>query len=154
MDPKYRWQLIDAQVTGRAVRIPSRLHFNGFALPDSSENTAELMVVDCLCTRSTDGYLRHAALRKIVYSADPAALPYVALLAGEYVVEITQDIVLAMPDMDRDAYVNFVRENRPLMTNLRAKATSYWNEYYRRQYPVRTEYPGLAFLHEIERWAG
>jgi hypothetical protein len=77
----------------------------------------------------------------------------VVLLAGEYVIEIIDDIVTSFPMLDQAAYVNFLRENRALMRHLRSKATSYWDCYYRTSYPDRGSYPGLAFLHQLELWA-
>ncbi len=62
-------------------------------------------------------------------------------------------MIVALPALDRGLYANFVRENRAMMRKLRSKATSYWDCYYRTLYPDRGEYPGLAFLYEIERWA-
>ena len=75
------------------------------------------------------------------------------LLAGEYVVEIIEDMVRSLSMLDRQLYVDFVRENRGLIRQLRAKATSYWDRYYRAEYRDRAAYPGLAFLHELELWA-
>ena len=77
---------------------------------------------------------------------------FVVLLAGEYVVEIIEDIVASLSTLDRDD-VNFVRENRPTTRRLRSKATSYWNIYYRGSHPDRSTYPALAFLHQLELWA-
>src|SRR5204862_74491 len=106
----------------------------------------------CLLTRSTDGYERQTALRSILTINEPWSIPYVVLLSGEYVVEIVSDIMDAMPALDRESYANFVRENRPLMKLLGAKATSYWDCYYRYAYPQRAAYPGVAFLHQLENW--
>ena len=44
-------------------------------------------------------------------------------------------------------------ENRPVMRVLRSNATSYRDCYYRRAYPDRRSYPGLAFLSRLELWA-
>jgi hypothetical protein len=154
VDTSYRQPLVDAQVLGRPVSIPSRIHFTRLELPPSEDHDQRWLAIQCLCTRSTEGYLRQEALRAIVNSTDPAAIPFVALLAGEYVVEIIEDIVLALPTMDHDSYATFVRENRLLMRRLRARATSYRDCYYRRRFPERGKYPGLTFLDEIEQWAG
>jgi hypothetical protein len=117
-------------------------------------------------------------LRKILTSEESWCIPYVLLLLGEYVIEIIQDIAAALPTLNKAAYVNFIRENRPLMALLRERATSYWNLEYRYiQWPTyfigppadlcwqpthcrgiyaykdRNDYPGLIALNELERWA-
>ncbi|MDE2126042.1 MAG: hypothetical protein KGJ62_05580 [Armatimonadetes bacterium] len=75
------------------------------------------------------------------------------LLAGDYVVEIIDDIMASLPLLDAEAYVEFVRENRGVMRLLRRKATSYWDCYYRTAHPNRHTYPGLAFLDQLAVWA-
>ena len=153
VDPSYSQPLIRVQVLGRTVSIPSRIHFLGGLQAGSTNPDPSWVTFQCLCSRSTDGYLRQLALRAILTSADAAAIPFVVLLAGEYVVEIINDMVFALPNLDRTAYASFVRENRQLMRTLKAKATSYWDCYYRALFPDRFDYPGLTFLREIERWA-
>ena len=140
-------------VLGSTVSIPSRIHFSGKILEHFDARNGSSLLIQCLCTRSTDGYVRQAALRAILGSKEAVTIPFVTLLAGEYVVEIINDMLAAIPVLDRDAYANFVQENRAIMRSLRAKATSYWDCYYRTLYPDRAKYPGLMFLHEIERWA-
>jgi len=153
VDSTYRQPLVEVAVLGRPLEIPSRIHFIRSIQPPQNIEDQRSLVIECLFTRSTDGYARQIALKAILESKDAVVIPFVVLLAGEYVLEIINDIVRALPTMDRDAYANFVRENRPLMRRLRARATSYWDRYYRSSYPERTKYPGLAFLHELERWA-
>ena len=75
------------------------------------------------------------------------------LLLSEYIVEIARDILNSLPDFDRLLYSRVVQENHPLMRFLRARAGSYWNCYYRGNYPERGDYPALQALNELERWA-
>jgi len=84
---------------------------------------------------------------------EPWSIPFVVLLAGEYVVEIVDDILASLPLLNVEAYIEFVRENRGVLRLLRSKATSYWDCYYRVSHPNRSTYPGLAFLHQLEVWA-
>jgi len=142
-----------AVVRGRPVLIPYRIHFIGLneAQPELPGESSP--AVQCPCTRSTDGHVRQAALRHIVRINEPFVVPFVVLLAGEYVVEIIAELVASLSVLDRDTYAEFVRENRHLMRSLRTKTTSYWNCYYRRSYPDRGTYPGLVFLHQLEAWA-
>jgi hypothetical protein len=152
VDDSYRQSSVRVVVLGATVQIPKRIHFLGLREEDLKQGTF-WPAIRCLCTRSTDGYERQASLRSILSLNEPWSIPFVVLLAGEYVVEITDDMVGSFSVFDREAYINFVRENRGLMRLLRSKATSYWNCYYRASHPDRSSYPGFAFLHQLEVWA-
>jgi hypothetical protein len=153
VDDSYRRSSLKAVVMGNPVQIPTRLHFLGIHEVRLRPRNDPWLMMQCLSTRSTDGYERQASLRQILTASEPWIIPFVVLLAGEYVVEIAEDIFNSLSTLDRNAYTNFVRENRPVMRLLRSKASSYWNCYYRDVYTDRRTYPGLAFLHELERWA-
>jgi hypothetical protein len=152
-DDGYRRSSLRALVLGSPIQIPKRIHFLGRNEARLRPGTDPWLAARCLCTRSTDGYERQASLRRILSASEPWVIPFVVLLAGEYVVEIAQDIFDALSILDRNAYTSFVRENRPVIRLLRSKASSYWNCYYRDIYPDRRFYPGLAFLHQLEHWA-
>ncbi|MTJ81956.1 MAG: hypothetical protein F8N37_13215 [Telmatospirillum sp.] len=163
VDQRYRmppWRPVI--VLGEAVRIPYRIHFQGLDESNLQIRGDARAAILCLCTRSTDGYTRQRALRQVLTIGEPWIAPFVMLLAGEYVVEIIEDIVRNIPAFNREIYAAFVRENRIFMQFLRARATSYWNEYYRcpcykhPHYGVgyhRDTYPGLIFLDQLEMWA-
>jgi hypothetical protein len=153
VDEAYRLSSLEVFVLGAPVRIPKRIHFVGLDEAARTTSEATRLTTQCLCTRSTDGYIRQASPRRILVSNEPWVVPCVVLLAGEYVVEIVEDIAASAPALDRAAYTNFIRENRGLMRLLRSRATSYWNCCYRQDYGDRSAYPGLALLHELERWA-
>jgi hypothetical protein len=140
-------------VLGRPLLIPYRIHFVGLNEAWSQLQGKFSPAIQCLCSRSSDGHVRQAALRSVLCISEPWVVPFVVLLAGEYVVEIAIDMVASLPTLERSIYAEFVRENRNLMRQLRKKATSYWNCYYRGAYPDRSAYPGLVFLHELEAWA-
>ena len=88
VDPNYRQSTVRVIVRGKTVHIPKRIHFIGLCDAKLEEERAPLQVVQCLRTRSTDGFERQAALRHILPLNEPWAIPFVVLLAGEYVVEI------------------------------------------------------------------
>lgn len=153
VDPNYRQWSVNVIVRGRTVHIPKRVHFIGLCEEKSETQPKLWPTVQCLRTRSTDGYERQASLRCILTLNEPWSIPFVVVLAGEYVVEIIDDIVASLSVLNREAYIEFVRENRGLMRLLRSRATSYWDCYYRTSHPDRSIYPGLAFLHQLEIWA-
>jgi hypothetical protein len=154
VDGGYRLEATDtAWVGDMVVQIPARIRFSQPPLMALDPDPKVQLAVDCLASRSTDGYLRQAALRRILDADKSWALPFILLPAGEYLVEIAADLVAALPSLDRASYADFVRGNRPLLRLLRSRANSYWNCYYRRDYWDKSRYPALVFLREIESWA-
>ena len=97
--------------------------------------------------------MRQAALRRILHATQPWAIPFILLPVGEYVVEIVNDLVIALPSLDHALYADFALGNRPLLRLLTSRANSYWNCYYRHEYRDKSRYPGLVFLREIKSWA-
>jgi hypothetical protein len=154
VDLGYRQPSIGVIVRGKTVHIPKRIHFVGLREARPKEQDAQPAEVQCLRTRSTDGHERQAALRQILPLNEPWSIPFVALLAGEYVIEIIDDIVASLPMLNPAAYGEFARDNRSMMRLLRSRATSYWDCYYRASHPDRRTYLGIAFLHQLEIWAG
>ncbi len=153
IDVNYPIRTTDVIVQGSKVKIPVRIHFRR-ELTNSRMTAMEVkLAIECLRTRSTDGYLRQAALRCILPAPMPWVVPFVVLLAGEYVVEIADELYAAIPALDVDIYARFVIENRPLIRLLRARAKSYWDCFYRNLYADYHSYPGLKFLYQLERWA-
>jgi hypothetical protein len=153
IDDSYHLSSIPVIVCGKTVKIPKRIHFLGLREENLKTQSTFLPAIHCLCTRSTDGYQRQASLRHILTLNEPWSIPFVVLLSGEYVVEIIDDMVGSLSVFNCEAYISFVRENRGLMRLLRSKAASYWNCYYRPSHSQRSNYPGLAFLHQLEVWA-
>jgi hypothetical protein len=140
------------ELSGEPVYVPYRFHFlAGTDLLQNLERRSPL--ARCLLSRSIDGRIRQRALRSILPLQEAWVIPFVVLPLGEYVVEIVEDIRSALPLLDRDAYANFVRENRDVTRLTRAKAMSYWDCYYRHGYPERKNYPAFVVLNQLEQWA-
>ena len=151
-DDTYRQRSEPSDVKGQMVAIPRRLHFIGLSADTDGLSNLNL-ASRCLITRATDGRLRQKAVRSIIEHQSAWGAPFVLMLLGEYVIEIVEDIRDALPVLDQSVYGNLVRENRQTVQRLRARATSYWDAYYRQQYPQKRDYPGLQALHEMETWA-
>jgi hypothetical protein len=152
IDDEYRKSSTTMEVSGKPIYVPSRFHF---FIPEKKADLVDAAspAALCLLTRSTDGHLRQKALKAIVGLREAWVPPFVVLLIGEYVVEIIQDIQASLPVLDEVIYSNFVRENRAIMRTIRSRAVSYWDAYYRNEYPDRADYPGLAVLRQLEEWA-
>jgi hypothetical protein len=68
------------------------------------------------------------------------------------VLPIVQDICEALTTdaAERGALGEVAAENPGFFELTRQRAISYWNEYYRHDFPSRDDYPGLAALALVE----
>jgi hypothetical protein len=110
-----------------------------------------LPFVSTIYTRHHDGHVRQASTGIALSNWHSWMSPFVVQLMSEYVVEIANDIVTWLataPDPARDHLQRFAAGNPAFIAISRARATSYWNEYYRGEFQVR-EYPPLVALREI-----
>ncbi len=135
-------------VSGEPVFIPDRVHFKAAASGGPVLWRTQGQMAQCLLTRSTDGFQRQKALRQMLSVNQPWSVPFVIALAGDYVVEIIDDILQAVPSLDRDVVRAFLVANPAFYCLVRARVASYWDCYYRR-FP-RDAYPGFKLLHELD----
>jgi hypothetical protein len=79
-------------VGAEPVSIPYRIYNpvvrSGAALSDEG-----LLALACLYSRHNDGRVRQAQVARILDSDDEAVVPFVLQLLGEYVLEITEQIL-------------------------------------------------------------
>lgn len=152
-------QCFAVRVGGEELLVPYRIYH---AEPDPG-TVAKLapraqLVLRCLYTRHHDGRTRQRSLEQIVAQRVSWIVPYVVQLIGEYVVEIIEVIAAALPELaepgspQRNLYGRFAADNPAFIDITAARATSYWNEYYR-WYRSHADYPGRQLI-EAVRAAG
>jgi len=61
--------------------------------------------------------------------------------------EVAADIM----SRDISFLAEFARQNPDYIATLERRVTSYWNEYHRRAYPSRSDYPGSKVMTYLER---
>ncbi|MDE2126041.1 MAG: hypothetical protein KGJ62_05575 [Armatimonadetes bacterium] len=71
VDQNFRQHSIKMDVCNNTIRIPRRVHFIGLSEAELGQELALLPTVQCLRTRSTDGYERQAALQHILTLNEP-----------------------------------------------------------------------------------
>jgi hypothetical protein len=134
-------------VGGAGVMIPLRI-YNPEPATATILSGEQRRILDCLYTRHNDGWTRHRHLQQIIGDLSPWVMPFVVQLVAEYVVEIIEDIDahlsgLAIPgSAQQTAYGGFVVANPDFLRLTQARAISYWNCYYRSQFPTISTYPG------------
>ena len=84
--------------------------------------------------------MRH--LRRLFPSADAWVAPFVVQLLGEYVLEIVQLLAAHLDDLKAEPYKQFIVENPGFLSLTKQRMISYWDCYYRRQYPRPADKPG------------
>lgn len=143
-------------VEHEALRIPYRLYYSPELLRWKlcTSYGVKKLILACLGTRHYDGYLRQQCLGYLLRSEVSWTIPYIVQLAGEYVIEIVDDVAAGIRSCEISAITAFTNQNPDYVATLERRVISYWNEYHRRAYPSRSDYPGskvIAYLqHPLE----
>lgn len=141
---------------GETLEIPDRI-YNEIPSRDIERLApASRAAAGCIYTRHHDGHVRQRALELVLSHDASWSAPFVVALLGEYVVEICADIERFLRD-GLDGFPEtargigqFVDSNPNFMALTRARAVSYWAEYYRLDFLRMETYPALRALDVIE----
>lgn len=131
-------------VDHETLQIPYRVYFNPGLLHQQLGHAhgIDRLILACLGTRHYDGYLRQQCLHYLTGCADSWLTPYIVQLAGEYVVEIVEDVAHDIVSRDPFLLAAFAMENPEYLATLGRRITSYWSCYHREAYPNKEDYPG------------
>ena len=140
-------------LNGQQLRIPARIYNPE---PDWSSvqslGLTEQLIVACVFTRHHDGHVRERALARIQAVHEPWVAPFIIQLLAEYVIEVVERAALLIHGSVNPAFAAFVQENPRFLELTTARATSYWNEYYRQRFRRREEYPAFPALATLLEW--
>jgi len=142
-----------ALVGNETLEIPYRVYYKesnleaGEALP-----SVQGEILNCLFTRHHNGYIREKCARRIITSDNAWVLPYIFRLLGEYVVEILYVMERNLGKLNMDACREFLISNREFYATTRQRVVSYWNCYYRRQYPKTDDYVGFKIVRFFDQF--
>jgi hypothetical protein len=144
-EPKKEPQVI--RVCGDEVWLLGRLYdkvYRGHAYYDAGPFLAFEAIADnggltslqkqiffCLLTRHHNGFIREAALKRIIAVDEPWVVPYVVQLASEYAYEILAVIRQNLDHLNTGLYSAFFRDNPAYFGKVKQRIISYWNAYYR-----------------------
>jgi hypothetical protein len=140
-------------VTGERLQIPFRVYSE--PPPKFSLANLELQrqtVLSCIFTRHHNGYIRQQFTETLINAVQPWVVPFLVQLVGEYVCEIIQVLLDHLPDLDRDLFVQFAADNPQFIVLTQRRVISYWNAYYRSQFPRFTDYPGFQIMNAFDLW--
>ena len=133
----------DVFVAGERLTIPKRLYVDRDTIDRSLLTARQTQLLDCLLTRHNDGFVRQEHLSCILDLDEQWIPPFVIQLAGEYVLEILDQIWREQAKLRIPVFSRFVAGNPAFMRLTEEHIISYWDCYYRRVYPSRDEYGGL-----------
>ena len=135
-------------VDGEALCIPYRLYYDPELLRQelSNSQSAARLILLCFGTRHYDGYLRQECLQELLKNEASWLTPYLLQLAGEYVIEIVEEVTNAIGERNPATLRAFALENSSYLATLDRRVTSYWSYYHRHAYPDRNTYPGFKVL--------
>lgn len=143
-------KFFEVSIDNEIVRIPYRTYIiEANSLDKYNLSQIQKMVISCFFTRHHNGYVRERNLRKIILCNEHWVVPYVLELIGEYVIEILNVIYENIEKLDTDLYRNFILRNKYQCTLIRQRVFSYWNCYYRSEYPIVTNYVGYKILRHL-----
>jgi hypothetical protein len=138
-------------IGGEQLQIPFRIYY---AEPESIRveklNERQKLVLSALYSRHINGHVREKHARLIVASGDTWIPPFVIQLLGEYVLEIIELLETHSAQFSGKAYLEFAEENRKFLELTRQRAVSYWDCYYRSEFPRFQDYPGYQLVRSLE----
>ena len=147
----------DIVVGGETLAIPYRQYDRPLS-PSGLDPEARLMWLAWF-TRSNDGEARQAAVRGLFERPETWVAPFIIQLLGEYVIEISTDIaafvdtIVVRDPAWTEVFRTFWAENPGFIELSRARAASYWSEYYRHEVFNQAEFPGVRTLTTLGKLA-
>jgi hypothetical protein len=106
-------------------------------------------IVSCIYLRHHNGFVRQKHLERLFGATDDFICPFAVQLIGEYVIEILYDIEkLIVPEV-LPQYAAFVAANPLYWKQTESRMISYWNEYYRGEFPKLKVYVGKRLVDRL-----
>lgn len=138
---------LSVRVGNEILEIPYRIHLDEANL-SKAEGLAPLQreIVFCIYTRHPNGRVREQSLQGIIASKNVWVAPYMFLLSGEYVREILELILQNLNALDANIHREFINANPLLYEKTRQRMISYWDYYYRHEFPNPEEYTGFKLF--------
>lgn len=109
------------------------------------------LILHCIYTRHYDGFIRQKYLTKLLGDQRSWTAPFIITLIGEYVIEIIEAVESGIKDEDVFLYKKFIDENPIFWEKTKARIISYWNEYYRKSFKYKHDYPAMKIVRIIEK---
>lgn len=155
----YRLAILDQDI----LKIPYRIYNKPLSITKiNSRPYNQQLMLSCIFTRHHNGFIRHDMVKNIIQihpilKEDDFVIPYIFLLLGEYIVEISIELYSYI-QINKKVFTQFIDENKALSLLTYQRAASYWNEYYRKtkyvhfhEYPVKIIFDLFEKTHQSNR---
>jgi hypothetical protein len=130
------------RINGEHLRIPHRIYSaEPYSVNIIGLSRQQRLILNALYSRHHDGHVREKNVRVLIDAEEPWLPPFVIQMLGEYVVEIVQVLELHLVRLFREPYIRFLAENEPFFSLVSSRLVSYWDCYYRSQFPRLKDYP-------------
>ena len=134
-------------LNGEVLELPQRVYFGEFNT--QSLTLVQEQMISCLYLCHCNGHLREYYLRKVLEVKEDFALPFIAKLFGDYVIEIVKVLHSELPDLTRDKLRDFFCANPLYQKRIESRIASYWDLFYRNTYPNFKKYIGYQLFQTI-----
>jgi len=134
-------------LNGEALELPQRVYFGEFNT--KSLTLVQEQMLNCLYLCHCNGHLREHYLRKVLEVKEDFALPFIAKLFGDYVIEILEVLQRELPNDTRDKLRDFFRANPLYKRRIQSRIASYWDLFYRNAQSDFKKYIGYQLFQTI-----
>ena len=132
--------------------IPYRLYFNEPDLEkEETLSDKQKAILNCIYLRHHNGYIRERRLQGLIPTSEYWVIPFTTQLLGEYVYELLEGIDRHVNEQNIDLYQEFILENPNYWQKTASRMISYWNEYYRKRFPMLKQYLGYEIVQRIKK---
>lgn len=140
-----RYRLFD-----ECIRMPYRNYFDDISCDALDDLTStQRAILSCIYTRNCDGYVREKYLKEVLQEKiEYWQIPFIVKLCDEYVLEILETAFRALQHRNNEDIKEFCLDNKDAIRRSYSRMISYWDVYYRREYPILSNYIGKALFRE------
>lgn len=137
---------------GETLEFPYRVYFNEPRNTLEKNLTEEEQVIlDCIFLRHHNGYIRQRRMERLIDKKQSFIIPFTFQLLGECVKEILMVVDDHINDETIDEYLRFIKENKKYAEQTQNRMVSYWDLYYRVEYPKRKRYIGQRVFDRLKK---
>jgi len=139
-------------VKDEELKIPYRIYYDDKILANLNEFTqVQQNILNCLYSRHHDGFVRQKCISKIITSKHSWTIPFIIQVISEYVIEILDEVNDKITSLDEINFKNFLLSNKEFYKIAKDRVASYWNCYYRMQYPKKEDFVGFKILRHLDK---
>lgn len=123
---------------GEVLTIPERIYFNEVS-EEIYRQLAPLQqsILCCIYSRHHDGFVREKYVTKLdnLLQVEDWMIPYLIKFLGEGVIELLYSVNQVLEKIDKSKLNAFKSQNEAFIQKVESQLISYWNEYYREEFP-------------------